>query len=240
MRNNCLIVIFMIWMNGFSQETDSLSISYSIGYSCSYIVDSTTLRGGCMKKETIDYIKTNTRYNISSYKSKETFREWKGEFQPNLIKDSVRTVKSFGNKKMHSKPLDNFLKEITAIESDTVFPYLLKDVPVSFYGDHSEMKLTATKAETDSILENSFFQVKVSSVVTILCINFKYEGKKYSLKKAFKDAYWTLYFPDNDEKTVRFIYFYFDRFLSKNLPGIFSGKRVLKIEKEEKTYSDGE
>ncbi len=229
MKKSCLILILMSCLKGFSQEIDSLSIVYSIGHDCSYTIDAKTLRGGCQKKETISYSKRNNHYKISSFKSKEIFREWKEGFRENLIEDSILTIKSIGKRKLEADQLDHFLKAIYSIKSKTIFPYALEDVPLSFFENDPEKKRTTTKVQTDSILKRSFFQVTSSSVVRIFSIDFHYQGKKYSLKKS-ENVYWTLYFQDEkgEDRRLEFIYFDLEEFLVKNLPKKFSGTRILK------------
>ncbi|WP_430405451.1 hypothetical protein [Fluviicola sp.] len=52
MKQVVLVLILMLGKSAFSQQIDSLHVSYYVGCDCSHVMDSVELRGGCEKKNT--------------------------------------------------------------------------------------------------------------------------------------------------------------------------------------------
>lgn len=200
---------------------------YYAGYDCHYTLDSIELRGGCENRSEIRYTRKKRSYQIKSFVSNRKFREWKGGFGPNLIADSIDIHKSNKNQRLSANKLDEFLADICAIRTDSVFSYSIKEVPGSFLRSNNLTK-KSNVSEIDSVIQKSFSYTIVSSVVGYLQIHFYYKGKTYSLSKGLVNPQWHLtYSVDEKEESLEFIYFAFDAFLLKELPKKFSGTEVL-------------
>ncbi len=237
----------MLGKPAFSQQIDSLYVTYYAGYDCTYAIDSIELRGGCENSEIIDYHKRKQAYKVESFVSKRKFREWKGKyvsdsitdnttkkfshrweggFGPNLILDSIKNLSSFWNKKMATKKLDDFLRRICAIQTDTVFPYSIKDIPEWFLTSNSITRENFEISYVDSLLQEELTSISMSSVIDRLSIFFKMEGVSYCLTRSSDNYDWSLLTSDSD-KRKQFVYFAFDAFLLNELPKKFSGVEVL-------------
>lgn len=247
MKQVVFILILLLGKPVFSQQIDSLHLTYYTGYDCHYTIDSIELRGGCERKEKIDYHKRKQVYRVGSFISKRTFRQWegkpvsdsiidsitkkvvhrwKGGFGPNLIVDSIENINSFPNRKMATKKLDDFLKAICSIQADSIFPYTIKDIPEQFLTSNSLTRKSCEIGYIDSLLQEELSSFSMSSVIVHLSIFFKMEGVSYCLIKSSDNYDWTLLINDSDERK-QFVYFAFDAFLLNELPKKFSGIKVL-------------
>lgn len=226
MKKGVFVLILMFGNTGFSQQIDSLYIGYDIGYDCSYTIQSETMRGGCGKKEKMDYSKRRQVYRIESFISQKMFRQWEGKFVSDSIVDSIEKVSSFKNRKIPVKRLDQFLRTICSIQSDTVFSYSKNDIPERFFRNNSITRKNCDSKQIDSLLQDSFSSVSFSTVTGYLCIYFKVEGMSYVLTKDSNNDYWSIFW-NGLNKRFRFIYFAFDAFLLNELPKKFSGIEVL-------------
>jgi hypothetical protein len=203
------------------------------------------LRGGCEKKTEIGYNRRKRSYRIRSFVSKQKFREWIGEwklnedsitgkktsiltagFGPNLIVDSIENINSFRNRKMATKKLDDFLRGICSIQTDSVFPYTIDDIPERFLTSNSITRENFETRDLDSLLQEEFSSISMSSVIVHLSVFFKMEGVSYCLSRSSNNYDWILLITDSDERK-QFVYFAFDAFLLNELPKKFSGIKVL-------------
>jgi hypothetical protein len=248
MKQFVFVLILLLGKPAFSQQIDSLHVMYYVGCDCSYVIDSVELRGGCEKTEKIDYHKQKQVYRIGSFISKSKFRQregkfvsdsiidsitkkfshhnsWKGGFGANLIVDSIKNLSSFRNGKMATKKLDDFLRRICSIQTDTVFPYSIKDIPERFLTSNSLTRESCEMSYVDSLLQEEFYSISMSGAIARLNIFFKMEGLSCCLIKS-SDYDWTLLTSDSD-KPKKFVYFAFDAFLLNELPKNFSGIKVL-------------
>lgn len=227
MKNRLYFFIAFTSTFGFSQSPDSLKINYYIGHDCSYTIGTKELRGGCTRLETIEYTKKKS-YRASLMLSKESFREWKGEFGPNLIEDSLTTHRIRNGKKIPSTAFDGLMKRICSVTKQTIFTYEKKDIPESFFLrrnlDPEELELD----EIDAILRENLNSVASSSVVSYVEISFQVEGKHYKLWKNPNNLYW-FFLPEGieSEYPLHIVCFQLDAFLSDHLPKHFTGSKVL-------------
>ncbi|MNJ83338.1 MORN repeat variant [compost metagenome] len=207
---------------------DTLLFSYHSGYDCSKTIDSKSMRGGCESWEKITYVKRKQAYKMRSFDIRSSFREWNGSFGPNRIADSMERPVVFRNRKLPAKKMENFLREICSVYSDTVFRYRMEDVPEKFLKKNDWTEENRDSAEVDSLIRESFNSVAVSSVVSKLSISFRLGGKQYELYKDPNNPYWRLYLSEDETgERIQFIYFAFDAFLSGEFPKNFSGRRTL-------------
>lgn len=246
MKQFVFVLILIFGNTAFSQQIDSLHVMYYVGYDCRYTIDSIELRGGCENRSEIRYNNKNRSYQIMSFVSNRKFREWSGEwelkadsitgkktrnwksgFGPNLIVDSIKNLSSLRNRKISTKELDDFLRRICSIQTDTVFPYSINDIPERFLANNSISRESCEIEDIDSLLQEEFHSISMSSVIDHLSLFFKIEGVSYCLIKSSNNYDWTLLISDTD-KRKQFVYFAFDAFLLDELPKKFSGKQVLK------------
>ncbi len=207
---------------------DTLLFSYYVGCDCSKTIQSELLRGGCENWQKMEYRRNGRTYKIKSAVFRESFRPWNGGFQPNLIKDSIHKPMILQNRKLSTKKLEVFLKEISSIYSDTVFAYRINEVPEKFRKKNDWSEEKRDSLQIDALIRSSLQLVVVSSVVTHFTISYQLGGKQYKLYKNSNDSGWSFYEPGKEGSEIRFIYFGFDTFLFENLPKKFSGKRILR------------
>lgn len=246
MKQLIFIFILIFESTGFSQQIDSLYIVYDIGYDCSYTLQSETMRGACGNRQKMDYHKRKQAYRRKSFVSEKTFHQWKGKFVSdsiadsitkkyshwqggfgsNLIVDSTESISSFKHRKISAKSLDQFLSTICSIQSDTVFSYLINDIPKRFLRNNYITLENYDINQVDSLLQDPFSSMAISTVTGYLRIYFKISGISYGLIRDSQNDYWRL-FRNDSNKRYRFIYFAFDTFLLDELPKNFSGFEVL-------------
>ncbi|WP_343747374.1 hypothetical protein [Fluviicola sp.] len=240
-------LVFLFSAKSFSQFGDSLVVRYTISYDCSREIDSKSLRGACGNTETIVYDKYRRKYAIRSFVSKSGFYVWKGRwestedtithekktawkggFGPNLIEDSVTHPLVLRHRKLRVKTLEDFLKEISTVQSDTIFPYSVQDVSAKFLRKIGAPEGGRDSVQMDSLVHDSFYVLAMSTVTGYLSFSFQFQGKQVYLSKDTNNPYWRVYFPEKEEEApVKVIYFALDAFLKENLPPKFSGKRAL-------------
>ncbi len=208
--------------------SDSLLISYYIGCDCSKTIQSEALRGGCENWQKLEYRRKRRAYIIKSAIFKESFRPWKDRLQENLIRDSIHKPVFFQNRKLSTKKLETFLKEISSIYSDTVFAYQISDVPEKIRKKNEWSEENRDSLQIDALIRSSLQSVVVSSVVMHFTISYQLGGKQYKLYKNSNDSGWSFYEPGKENSEIRFIWFAFDDFLFENLPKKFSGRRIFR------------
>jgi hypothetical protein len=223
MKKGLFILFVCVGITGFSQEVDSLAFLYRIGYKSSLIIDGEEKRGAARSNEELSYKKKKRAYRIRSTKSLDLFYEWDGGFGPNLIKDSLGKPRYLRNRRIDAKTLDDFLAEIIIIDSNTVFPYTLKDVPKTYLKKHA-LTGESEKTKVDSLLREDFSLLGMSNVTGHFFIQFNYKGIKYELHKDTNNSFWSIRI---GEQSIYFFHFAFEAFLRERLPKKFSGFRVL-------------
>ncbi len=223
MKKLIFIPFIVAALTGFSQQVDSLAFLYQISYKSSPKIDGEEKRGISSRSEELRFKKKKSAYSITSTKSLELFYEWDGGFGLNLIKDSLGKPRYLINRRIDGKNLNDFLAEIITIDSNTAFPYTLKDIPKEYLKNHA-LTDESEKIKVDSLLREEFSSFGMSNVTGHFFIQFNYKGIKYELHKDTNNAFWRIRV---DERSIYFFHFAFDAFLREHLPKKFSGLKVL-------------
>lgn len=221
------ILLFFLFITKltFGQEIETLTISYYLGFDCSYEKDGEELRGACINEVTCEYKPNSKKYKLINYNRKEIFRPWDGGFQPNIIEDSIHKMNS--KKSINQQAFDHFLNQFSQLKKDTIYPYQLDKIGVNYLENNQLFSENRNKQYLDSVLNDGFNMFVFSTVMQRISIEFSRNEQHFTLIKS-GDLYWNLIVEfENETGNFKFYDFEFDRFLFDELPKNFNGKTVL-------------
>ena len=202
-----VILIFCLLTKG-KAYSQSIKISYHVGYDCSPEINGETMRGGCVTNEEMEYsLKKGGKYFESNkLELKREVRQYEnGEFGKNIEADSSKVFHF--SKKISSKKLDRLINYLKLVEGEfddkavsagyfqkkaiskwdkNTFELNQKEIlriKKKAKEEHGDLNMDSLIQIITQYLNEENEGLLVSSVVEILNISFEHEKKKYSISQ---------------------------------------------------------